>query len=55
MHNLKALKLVSNSKFQEYLEVVDPVAIISDPYLSSLPEFVINVCFSISILVTGSS
>lgn len=38
-----------------YLEDVHPVAIISDPYLRSFPELVVNVCFSISMFSTGSS
>lgn len=41
--------------FRMYLEVVHPVATIRDPYFSNLPEFVVSVCFSISIPVTGSS
>lgn len=40
---------------KNYLDAVQPVAIMSAPYLSNFPELVVNVCFSALIAVTGSS
>lgn len=49
LHKEQKLKLLM------YLEAVQPVAIMREPYLSIFPEFVVKVCFSILTLVTESS
>lgn len=51
----KNLEPITRLRYYGYLDAVHPVATIRVPYLSSLPEFVVSVCFSISIPVTVSS